>query len=162
MRRRWTLGVMGLAALAVSSLASGLSKDKDKNNDNEALNRSFYVPVQLNVCEHLEGAVLFHGDEPLTKLPGSHVFQFTFFPALKRIEPELERVRVEGRDEGESFRMEIVVTPASIYVGDRKIDLDLEGQMRELRHHVDARHEPVTISLRCAHACGKSSPEGSR
>lgn len=154
---RWIAGALALAAFAVSVSVStpGLSED----HDHDALNRSFYVPVQIAVCEHLKGAILYRGEEPLTRLPGSHIFQFTFFPALKRIEPELERVRVKGKDQGESFRAEIVVTPASVYVGDKKIDLDLDGQMRELRRRADARHDPVTLLLRCAHACSKTSPD---
>jgi hypothetical protein len=154
MQARWIAGLVGLLALADSS--------RGASNDHEALNRSFYVPVHLAVCEHLKGAVLYRGDEPVTELPGSHIFQFTFFAALKRIEPDLERVRVEGLDEGASFRAELVVTPAAIYVGDKKIDLDLERQMRELRRRLDARHETVRLTLRCAHACRRTANDGSR
>ena len=145
-----TAGFLALIICAASVGAAG----KDK----EALTRSFYVPLRVNLCEHVEGAILYRGDTPLTELPGSHVFQFTFFPELKRIVPEIDRVRVEGKDDqGEPFRTEIVVTPASVYVGDKKIDLDLERAMRELHRRIDFRHEVVTITLRCAHACPRSS-----
>lgn len=153
MRPGQIAGIMGLAALAIST--PGASKD----NLDQALSRSIYVPVQLKVCEHLKGSILYRGEEPLTELPGTHVFQFTFFPRLKRIVPELERVRVQGRDGEENVRTEMVVTPATVYVGDKKIDLDLDKEMRELRRHIDVRHEPVIITLRCAHACGKTPSE---
>ena len=139
------LGLLGVLFLAVS--------------DGDALSRSLYVPLEIRVCEHLRGATLYRGDEPLRVLPGKQVFQFTFFPALNRIEPELERVRVEG----EGFRTEVIVTPASVYVGNRKIDLDVDGQLARLRNHVDARHETVKLTLRCGDACARSaSPALSR
>jgi len=133
------LGLLGVLLLAAS--------------DGDALSRSLYVPVELRVCEHLEGAVLYRDDEPLRSLPGKQVFQFTFFPSLNRIEPELERVRVEGK----GFRTELIVTPASVYVGNKKIDLDVEGQMDRLRHRVDSRHETVKLTLRCGQACSRTT-----
>ena len=125
-------------------------------DDEEALNRSFYVPVELSLCEHLKDAVLYRGDTPIARLPGTHVFQFTFYPALKRLEPELERVRVEGTHEGEPFRTEIVVTPSSVYIGSKKIDLETDKLLARLRRTVDARHETVTLTLRCEHGCERS------
>jgi hypothetical protein len=134
------VGLLGVLLLAAS--------------DGDALSRSLYVPIEIRICEHLQGAVLYRDSEPLRNLPGKQVFQFTFFPALNRIEPELERVRVEG----ESFRTELIITPASVYVGNKKIDLDLEGQMEGLRRHADSRHETVKLTLRCSQACSRTSP----
>jgi hypothetical protein len=122
-------------------------------SDGVALNRSLYVPVELRVCEHLHGAVLYRDDEPLRSLPGKQVFQFTFFPALNRIEPELDRVRVEG----EGFSMELIVTPASVYVGNKRIDLDVEEQLARLRKHVDFRHETVRLTIRCGETCSRTA-----
>jgi hypothetical protein len=133
------VGLLGILLLAAS--------------DGDALSRSMYVPLELRVCEHLRGATLYRDDEPLRSLPGKQVFQFTFFPALNRIEPELERVRVEG----EGFRTELIVTPATVYVGNRKIDLDVDGQLARLRHHVDSRHETVKLTLRCGDACVRAA-----
>jgi hypothetical protein len=122
-------------------------------SDGDALSRSLYVPLEFRVCEHLRGATLYRDNEPLRTLPGKQVFQFTFYPGLNRIEPELERVRVEG----EGFRTEVIVTPASVYVGNRKIDLNVEGQLSRLRNHVDTRHETVKLTLRCGDACARTA-----
>jgi hypothetical protein len=127
-------------------------------DEGEALSRSFYVPVTLELCEHLDDAVLYRGEEPLRTLPGTQIFQFTFFPALGRILPELETVRVEGTHEERVFHAELVVTPASVYLGNKKIDLDLEKQMKRLRSRVDARHEAVTLKLRCGSSCVRRVP----
>jgi hypothetical protein len=126
----------------------------------DPLARSLYVPVEIRLCEHLKDAVLYRGDEPLRRLPGKQVFQFTFFPALSRIEPELDRVVVEGQ----GFRTELIVTPASVYVGTKKIDLDVGGQLAHLRHHTDTRHETVKLTLRCPTACARAgaAPSDSR
>jgi hypothetical protein len=115
--------------------------------------RSLYVPVQIEVCEHLKGAVLYRDEEALRALPGKQVLQFTYFPQLQRIEPELERLRVEGK----GFRTELIVTPFSVYVADKKIELDAEGQIARLRRHQDARHETVTLSMICGEACSRTA-----
>jgi hypothetical protein len=151
----------GLVAAIVVSLGSATIA-MAASEDREALSRSFYVPVEVRVCEHLEGAVLYRGDQPLTALPGQHVFQFTFFPGLGRIEPEIDRVRVEGRLDGAPFRTEIVVTPASIYVGSKKIELALDKEMEQLRTRVDVRHEKVELKLKCGSACSRNVSSESR
>ena len=130
-----TVGVLLLAASGEAGLA-----------------RSLYVPVEVRLCEHLDDAVLYRGDEPLRRLPGKQLFQFTFFPALSRIEPELERVYVKGQ----GFSTELIITPAAVYVGDKKIDLDVERQLARLRHHADSRHETVKLTLRCGDACSRA------
>lgn len=130
------------------------------DDDGEALNRSFYVPVEFRLCEHLEDAVLYRDEEPVAHLPGTHVFQFTFYPALKRLEPEWERVRVEGTHDGEPFRTEVVVTPSSVYIGNKKIDLQTDARIARLRHRIDIRHETVTLSLRCAASCARTKAGG--
>jgi hypothetical protein len=96
---------------------------------------------------------LYRNHEPLRSLPGKQVFQFTFFPALNRIEPEFDRVRVEG----EGFSMELIVTPASVYVGNKRIDLEVDEQLARLRNHVDSRHETVRLTLRCGEACSRAA-----
>ncbi len=133
------VGLLGVLLLAAS--------------EGDALSRSVYVPVEIRVCEHLRGAVLYRDDQALRSLPGKQVFQFTFFPALDRIEPELERVRVEG----EGFKTELIITPATVYVGNRKIDLDLDSHLARLRHHVDSRHETVKLTLRCGDSCARAA-----
>jgi hypothetical protein len=115
--------------------------------------RSLYVPLQIEVCEHLKGAILYRDEQPLRALPGKQVLQFTYFPELQRIEPELERLRVVGK----GFRAELVVTPSSVYVADKKIELDVEGQIARLRRHHDARHQTVMLSMICGDACSRTA-----
>lgn len=72
----------------------------------------------------------------------------------------MERVRIEGRKRGEPFKTEVVVTPASVYIGNKKIELDLDAQMRTMRKNVDARHEAVELTLRCENSCGRRIAAG--
>lgn len=139
-------------ALGMLSILAGFAASEEP-----ALNRSLYVPVRFAPCEHLEHAVLYRGDDPIRELPGTHVFQFTYYPNLSRLEPQFERVRIEGEHEGTDFRSEIVVTPASVYIGKKKIDLDLDGQIERLKHSIDARHETVELSLKCGTHCRRSA-----
>lgn len=122
-----------------------------------SLNRSLYVPVRFAPCEHLDHAVLYRGDDPIRELPGTQTFQFTYYPNLARLEPQFERVRVEGEHEGARFRSEVVVTPSSVYIGKRKIDLDLEQQLKRLKRSADVRHETVELSLKCSTSCRRQA-----
>lgn len=143
-RRLW----IALALVSVSTV-SGFAGDE------RLLNRSFYVPLRFDFCEHFEEPVLYRDGAAIQELPGTHVFQFTFYPKLKRLEPALERVRIDGLKHGERFKTEVVVTPASVYIGSKKIELDLEGQMEAMRKSIDVRHEPVELTLRCDDSCGR-------
>ena len=151
-RARTWLSVVALTA----ALAVPLAGDERK------LNRSLYVPVEFSTCEHLEGAVLYRGDAPLQELPGRHVFQFTYYPNLGQLLPEFERVRISGTREGEAFEAGVVVTPASVYVGKKRIALDVERHQARFRRSLDARHESVELKLRCEHLCPREDPSESR
>jgi hypothetical protein len=120
----------------------------------DALNRSFYVPVQIELCDHLSQAVLYRGEEAIRPLPGKHVFQFTYYPSLNRLLPETERlfIRAVGKD-GEPFQIELVVTSSAVYIGDKCIHLDLHKQMSRLRKQVDVHYDPVILKITCGKSC---------
>ena len=153
MRYQTAAAVLGIALWATPVVSK---------EETEALSRSFYVPLTLEVCDHLDGAVLYRGEEPLRRLPGTQIFQFTYYPERNQVLPELETVRVEGNHEGGAFRTELVVSPASVYVGSKKIELDLDEQLARLRRQVDSRHEPVVLKLRCSTSCARALRQASR
>ena len=120
----------------------------------DALNRSFYVPVQIELCDHLSQAVFYRGKEAIRPLPGKQVFQFTYYPSLNRIVPEVERIHIKAlRDNGEPFQMELVVTSSAVYIGNKCIHPDLQKQLGRLRTHVDVHYEPVRLKITCAKSC---------
>ena len=131
-----------LFALAATSLA-----------DQSRLNRSIYVPVRFVPCEHVADAMLYRDESVLGEVPGRHVFQFTYFPNLGRIEPAYEEVTVEGTVDGKPFKTGVVVTPTSVYGGKSRVALDLEAQRARFARHVDARHETVRLTFRCSASC---------
>lgn len=144
----------GLVVVAILLAASATVTAEEPR-----LARSIIVPVSFQPCEHVREALLFREETAISKLPGRHVFQFTYFPELRRIEPEFEKVRVEGRLNDEPFRTGVVVTPSAVYVGKSKIDLDLDAQRTRFERNVDARHETIKLTLKCSNRCQRSAVE---
>jgi hypothetical protein len=129
----------------------------------DALNRSFYVPVQIELCDHLSQAVLYRGEEAIRPLPGKQVFQFTYYPSLHRIVPEVERIHIKAlRDSGESFQMELVVTSSAVYIGNKCIHLDLQKQLGRLRTNIDVHYRPVILRIACGESCTRLHKEAKK
>ncbi|MFQ5792378.1 MAG: hypothetical protein ACE5JI_18065, partial [Acidobacteriota bacterium] len=118
------------------------------------LNRSIYVPIAFKACPHVTNAVLYTGETPLGRLPTERVFQFTYYPALKRLAPEVTQIRLEGqRDNGEPFVGRLAVAPDGVYTAQRHIVLDLKKQLEKLRHKIDIRFEKIHLLIRCHPSC---------
>ena len=130
--------------------------------DEARLNRSVYVPIEFSFSSDLDHAVLFRGDDAIRELPATHVFQFTYYPNLEELLPEFERVRVAGSCDGTRFSTEIVVTPATVYFGSKKIELDLEEQSAAFKRRNDARHRTVRLKLRCRAETPSETDTGTR
>jgi len=130
-------------------VASANEPDKSK-----LLTRSVYVTVDLKLCEHLDNAVLYQGEQALGVLPVTRIFQFTYYPHLGRLEPVRTDVRVEGvRQNGEAFIGRLAVTPWGIFTANQEIELDLKKQLRRMRYKLDVRYKPRTVKLACSDAC---------
>lgn len=159
------------AALAAAALATGA----DGAEDPRPLARSIYVPVAFEVAPCLR-QVLVRNDEGRVRAvaPGRLVSQFTWYGGRRRLEPEWERLTVEGeiavpaapgapdaRSTGR-FRAEIVITPTSIYYGRRRLALDPDlsrtsGRERRAgfpRLAADFRYGETELLLRPAGGCG--------
>ena len=148
-RRRTTCLVLVMIA-AASVLGAG----------EERLTRSIYVPIEFELCDHLTDGILYQDEQPLNALPGKRIFQFTYYPKLKRMEPMRTDVRVEGmRHDGEQFIARIAVTPWGIYTANTKIELDFEKQLERLRYKVDARHKTRKLNLACSDSCDRHAPK---
>lgn len=138
------------ALVATTALAED---DKSK-----FLTRSIYVPVEFKLCEHLENAVLYQGDQAVSLMPAKRIFQFTYYPHLERVEPERSEVRVEGtRINGEKFTGRLAVTPWGIFTANQRIDLDLKKQLARMRYKLDVRYKTRTLTMRCSDSCSLGS-----
>ena len=137
---RGALGMFVLLAVSGSTLA-GESK----------LTRSLYVPVAFRTCEHLVGATLFIGEQPVAKLPTERIFLFTYYPNLKRIEPAFTELRIEGvrTDDGSPFIGRLAVDPTAISTAKERIDLDFDRAKQQLAYRIDVRYEKVNVVVRC-------------
>ncbi len=140
----------------------------------EVLPRSIYVPVRIEVASCLRDVVIRSEEGTVRAVaPGRLVSQFTFYDSQPGSKPEWERLTVEGwveatpGDSGENadpkpFRAGIVITPASIYVGRKRLDLELENRLQAFRWRTDLRFPERTLRLRPAGKCDKEVTEADR
>lgn len=181
---------LGLFALAVaggaagaSSVAGPVAEPKAREpGDRRLLPRSIYVPVEFEVASCLRNVVI-RNDEGRVRAvaPGRLVSQFTWYEGRRGLAPEWERLTVEGEiasaprpdSAAESggrvgrFRAALVITPTSIYLGSKRVDLapgldrtlgdasDAESGARvpRLRRQADLRVPKTKLRIRPAGEC---------
>ncbi len=143
-----------LAAGVVASLLAASAGTEPK-----FLNRSIYMPFEFALCEHLEKAVLYQDDQPVSAMPARRVFQFTYYPDLERLLPELVNMRVEGTyiDGGDPFVAKLAITPNGIHTAHRTKSLDTGEKVLKQRHKIDIRLEPRTLQLECERFCRRTA-----
>jgi hypothetical protein len=144
------------SGLAIGVLASLLAADAVA--EPKLLNRSLYMPFEFVLCEHLEKAVLYQDDQPVSAMPARRVFQFTYYPDLERLLPELVQVRVEGAyvDGGDPFVAKLAITPDGIHTAHRTRSLDTAEKIARQRHKIDMRLEPRKLQLKCERFCKRT------
>jgi hypothetical protein len=125
------------------------------------LNRSIYLPVEFTLCEHLEHAVLYQDDAPISAMPAKRVFQFTYYPDLGQMLPAVVQVRVEGTyvDGGEPFVAKLAVSPTGVHTTHRTLQTGTEKSIeKQGGHKLDIRLEPRQFKLACPRYCRKANP----
>lgn len=136
-------------------VATTILAEDDKS---KFLTRSIYLPVEFELCEHLESAVLYQGDQAVGLMPAKRIFQFTYYPHLARIEPERSQLRIEGtRINGEKFVGRLAVTPWGIFTANEQIDLDLNKQLARMKYKLDVRYKTRRLTIRCSASCSRGS-----
>lgn len=156
MKYRAFRALFGLVAASV--LAAGSAAPEPR-----LLNRSIYVPIEFTLCEHLGKAVLYQDEQPVAKMPAKRVFQFTYYPELEKMLPEIVQVRVEGSyldADGGAFVARLAVTPSGIHTARVTKTLATEESLkhqRHQRHKIDMRLEPRVLRLACQRYCRKGA-----
>ena len=154
--------------LAGSAWAAPLAAHEEPE---DVLPRSIYVPVRFEVAPCLRDVVVrTDAGAVRTVAPGRLVSQFTFYHARPGATPAWERLVVEGWVEGtrdpnsdpERFRTGIVITPASIYIGNKRLELEPEERMQGFRGRTDLRFPERTLRLRPAAECDENVTEAAR
>jgi hypothetical protein len=147
------------AFLVVLWLSSSLGSEAMEAKEERAhlLTRSIYVPVDIALCGHLRGAVLYQDDQAVSRLPAKRIFQFTYYPGLSRVEPLKNDLRVEGlRGDGSRFVGKLAVTPWGVFTASHKIELDMDEQLDKMKLQLDVRYHTVTLRMRCVDSCGRA------
>lgn len=156
---------LGGGALVLALSGTTLASPAWANDEPEVLPRSIYVPVRFEVASCLRDVVIrTEAGAVRAVAPGRLVSQFTFFDSRPGSNPEWERLTVEGWVEGTEsedggparFRAGVVITPASIYIGKKRLDLELEDELDRFRWRTDLRYPERTLRLRPASKCDDS------
>lgn len=163
-----------------------VERKAEEPGDRRLLPRSIYVPVEFEVASCLRRVVIRNDQGRVRAVaPGRLVSQFTWYEGRSGLTPEWERLTVEGeivsappespeatgRRTGR-FRAALVITPTSIYLGSRRLDLgsawgrDLGGdaepgpgtRLPRLRRRADTRLPPTKLRIRPADDCGGPTP----
>ena len=147
------------SATALSIVMAAALLEAQAGAESKALPRSIYLPLEFVLCEHLQKAVLYQDELPVSSMPARRVFQFTYYPDLERLLPEAVQVRVEGSyiDEGAPFVAKLAITPDGIHTAHHHKGLDTGKSVLKQRHKIDIRVEPRTLVLKCDRFCGRSN-----
>ena len=137
----------------------------------EILARSIYVPLRIEAAPCLREVVVRSEDGGVRAVvPGRLIAQFAFHEGHEGPSPPWERLTVEGwiaagdgdgKEEPRPFRTGIVITPTSIYVGPKRVDLATLDRMGRFRRRVDLRVPERTLRLR-PRECAEALREGGR
>ena len=178
-----------LAAAGGAAGAGGVGPEPaaEEPGEDRLLPRSLYVPVDFEVASCLRNVVI-RNDEGRVRAvaPGNLVSQFTWYEGRAGLTPEWERLTVEGeivpapRPESPDatgsrtgrFRAALVITPASIYFGRRRLDLEpawgrdlggdpgpgAEARDPRLRRRADTRAPRTKLRIRPAGGCDRPLP----
>jgi hypothetical protein len=153
--RRSTTVALGLAALSV--ILSGSTRATA--DEPKPLPRSFYVPIEFHLCEHLVQAVLSEEGQPVSALPAKRVFQFTYYPELDRGLPELVKIRIDGHyvHDDEPFVAKLAVTPDGLHTAKEHVAFDTQKDELRFRSRIDVRHETMRFNVHCPRYCSRNA-----
>ena len=151
---RKTSRTQGLWVLVLGVMVSSLA---DADQKRKQLNRSIYMPVEFQLCEHLDSAIFYENDLPTSTMPAERIFQFTYYPDLGVVLPEQVPVRVEGtyKEDDELFVAKLAVTVDGIRSARRFRSAGTLEQVETKLHRVDIRLKPKTLKLKCKRYCTK-------
>jgi hypothetical protein len=95
-------------------------------------------------------------------MPARRVFQFTYYPDLEKLLPEIVQVKVEGSYvDGAPFVAKLAVTPNGIHTAHNTKDLELAKKALRQRHKIDIRLDARTLTLKCDRFCTRAHPVAS-
>ena len=146
-KRKSYLMVFLLASIASTPLAA---KSKKK-----LLNRSIYMPIDFELCEHLAEGTSTRTTASCPRCPQGVCSSSRITPTVRSSCPSKVRVRVEGNylADDEPFTAELSVTVQGIHTAHGLRSADTKVQLLKQRKKIDTRLEKRTIRLACKRYC---------
>ncbi len=146
-----------LAMTVFSFLGPGVEAARRELN----LNRSIYVPVRFQSCEHVKNVELSVVGEPYAFALGTRIFQFTYYADKEAVLPEFTEVRIEGdviKEDGISkIRTNLLVTPEKIVSSRDSLNRGHDEIMKQLRRRRDVRLPATVINIKCHDSCTRTT-----
>lgn len=152
-KTRWIAPLLLLGVMASSVAQAEPGKERGKY-----LNRSIYMPVEFSLCEHLGDAIFYENDRPIAAMPAERMFQFTYYPDLEMMLPELVPIRVEGeyKEDHEPFVAKLAVTVDGIHTARTFRSAETEKQLERQLHKIDVRLQTQALRLTCKRFCKRA------
>ena len=146
-----------LAMTVFSFLGPGVEAARRELN----LNRSVYVPVRFQSCEHVNNVQLFVAGEPYVFALGTRIFMFTYYADKKAVLPEFTEVWIEGdvikKDGVSKIRTNLLVTPEKIVSSHDSLSRGHEEIEKQLRRRRDVRLPVSVINIKCRDSCSRTT-----
>ena len=125
------------------------------------LNRSIYVPVRFQSCEHVKNVELSVAGEPYVFALGTRIFQFTYYSDKKAVLPEFTEVWIEGdviKEDGVSkIRTNLLVTPEKIASSHDSLTRGHEEIVKQFRRRRDVRLPVSVVNIKCHDSCTRTT-----
>ena len=77
---------------------------------------------------------------------------------VSQVVPSIEGSSIDG-DFNEPFVAKVAVTPVSFITPHGSHPIDMEKNLKKLRHKRDVRNAPLTVKLACIRFCARQSAE---
>ncbi len=150
-----------MASLLAMTVFSFLGPDVEAARRKLNLNRSIYVPVRFQSCEHVKNVELSVAGESYAFALGTRIFQFTYYADKEAVLPEFTEVRIEGdviKEDGVSkIRTNLLVTPEKIMSSHDSLNRGHDEIVKQLRRRRDVRLPESVVSIKCEDSCSRTT-----
>ncbi len=149
-----------MASFLAMTVFSFFGPDVEASRSELNLNRSIYVPVRFQSCEHVKNVELSVAGESYAFALGTRIFQFTYYADKEAVLPGFTEVRIEGdviKEDGvDKIRTNLLVTPEKIVASRDSLNRGRDEIVKQLRRRRDVRFPVSVINIKCHDSCTRT------